>query len=252
MTETMRIIPCIDIYRDKVVRLTHGDFNKVKEYVTNPLDQAVIFRDCGLEYLHIVDLEASKTGLFTQMNIVREIIQKTQLRVDVGGGIRTSGIIRSLIETGVEYVNIGTMSVLQPETLFEWASEFGHERILPSFDCANGQICIQGWEQRTNSSVYDLIQGYVRNGFRRFALTDVTRDGTLTGINLAFFENFKNQLPDIQIIAGGGVSSLSDIVNVAKLNLFGVVVGKAIYENKIPINQLKEMSYALQKNNTLS
>ncbi len=249
---TMRIITCIDINRGKVVRLTAGDFAKVKENTTNPVEQAMIFNDNGIEYLHIVDLEGSRKGVFTQFDVVAQIIQKTELKVDVGGGIRSLATIKKLVETGVEYLNIGTMSVTEPTTLFEWASEFGHEKIVPSFDCSHSQLCIHGWEQKTAISVNDLLRIYFKMGFRRFSVTDVNRDGTQSGINLNFFGNLINRFPGLQIIAGGGVSSLADIINVAGLNLFGVVVGKALYENSISINQLKEMQYALQKNNTLS
>jgi phosphoribosylformimino-5-aminoimidazole carboxamide ribotide isomerase len=248
----MRIVPCIDIYNGKVVRLTKGNFDSVKTYKDNPVEQALIFRDAGFEYLHIVDLEAARTGQFTQMNVIKNCIRQTNMETDVGGGIRNRDDIQCMLDAGVSAVNIGTTAVLNPESVFAWGEQFGYDKIIPSFDCKNNNLCVSGWEQDIKCSLNTNIDIYLKRGFKKISVTDVTRDGTLAGLNLQFFKDIIQKHPDIELVAGGGVSSLQELEKLSDAQVYAVVIGKALYENSFQLNDLKTVSNALQKNNSVS
>ncbi len=247
----MRIIPCIDIFEGKVVRLKNGNFENSTIYNSNPLEQAKFFRDKGFEWLHLVDLSATQSGKFSHFNTIQKIIRQTGLKIDVGGGIRDIQTVKKLIDIGAEYLNIGTLAVTSPELVFEWGDRFGYDKIVPSFDCSGNTLYIYGWKNKTQIDLFEQLKFYVYNGFTRFSVTDISRDGSLQGIDIYFFSQLIQQIPSVQIIAGGGISNFDDIIKLSEYGFWGVVTGKALYEKRITIEQIKTFFHDMQKNNTL-
>jgi phosphoribosylformimino-5-aminoimidazole carboxamide ribotide isomerase len=246
----MLIIPSIDIYENKTVRLAKGDFNKVSYYSSSPLDQARLYDSLGFKLIHIVDLEGSKTGKFTAINSIKEIKEKTNLKIEFGGGIRSSKVVEELFSAGIDYVVIGSLSIKNKKEFELIAEKNLPENIVAAADVINEMIFVSGWTEKTQISVYSHIDYCRRLGINKFLVTDIARDGMLSGANKILYKKILEEYREIKLIASGGIKDLNDIQNMKEINPYGVIVGKAIYENKINLKELSE--FALQENNPLS
>ncbi len=246
----MLIIPSIDIYENKVVRLAKGDFNNVSYYSSSPLNQARLYESLGFKLIHIVDLEGSRTGKFTAINSIREIKEKTNLKVEFGGGIRISKDAEELFSAGIDYIVIGSLSIKNKNEFEVIVENNLPENIVAAADVKNEMILISGWTEETQISIYSHID-YCKNlGINKFLVTDVSRDGMLSGTNKVLYKKILKGYLEINLIASGGIKDMKDIKGLKEINPYGVVVGKAIYENKIDLKELAE--FALQENNPLS
>ena len=235
----MRIIPAIDVIGGKCVRLTQGDYTKKKIYNDSPLDVAKRFEDAGLKYLHLVDLDGAKAGMVKNWEVVEFITSQTGLHVDFGGGIKTDAEIKQLFELGVKQVNIGSLAVKEPFKVYQWLEKFGSHRVILSADVKNELIAISGWQENSNVSITDFLTMYCAKGLNYATCTDIGMDGMLAGPNVALYKKLMTQFPTLKIIASGGVSSVEDLKSLKAAGVEGAIVGKAIYEGKLSLDDLR-------------
>jgi phosphoribosylformimino-5-aminoimidazole carboxamide ribotide isomerase len=237
----MRIIPAIDLIDGQMVRLTQGAFDRQTSYSMDPLNMALQFQESGLSYLHLVDLSGAKAGAFSAYELVREICQKTSLCLDVGGGLKEMSQIERLLNEGVRQVNIGSKAILEPHFLRKAIDRFGSERINLSLDIFEGKIAVNAWQDRLESSWSEFLASAIEVGLQFVTMTDISRDGMLTGPSFELYEQVLSIFPEIKLIASGGVSSIDDIMKLNNMNIDGVIVGKAIYEGMVSLEVLNDV-----------
>lgn len=237
----MKIIPAIDLVDGKCVRLTQGDFSKKKIYREYPVDVAREFEDADLEYLHLIDLDGAKKGSVVNWKVITAILEKTALKVDFGGGVKTTDEVNALLDLGINRINIGSIAAQDPEKLKSWMKEFGPENFVLSADVLGDIVQINGWQEATQLSIYDLITQF-EPSLEFVACTDISTDGMLTGPNFGLYKKLINRFPYLKIIASGGVSSVEDLVQLQYIKVDSVIIGKAFYEGKIKLTDLKPLT----------
>jgi phosphoribosylformimino-5-aminoimidazole carboxamide ribotide isomerase len=237
----MRIIPAIDIIDGKCVRLAQGDYDRKKIYNENPVEVAQSFEDAGLKYLHLVDLDGAKAGSVTNWKVVKEITKQTKLHVDFGGGIKTQDEISKLFDAGISQVNLGSIAIKNPRLVYEWINLFGPEKIILSADVKDEYIQISGWMEKSTMTISQLTSDFVANGVKYITCTDIRTDGMLSGPNLDLYKKLKKDFPSIEWIASGGVSKVGDLTELAEVGMNGAIVGKAIYEGKVSLEELAKI-----------
>ena len=235
----MRIIPAIDIIDGKCVRLVQGDYDQKTIYNENPLEVARSFENAGLTHLHLVDLDGAKAGKVISWQVVEKITSGTSLKVDFGGGIKTTEEVERLLNLGVSQVNLGSIAVREPEKITGWIEQFGADSIILSADVKNEMISIDGWQQNSAINIVAFLRDYVQRGIKHVTCTDIGTDGMLTGPNLELYKKILLSFPQLHLIASGGVSSLDDLYELKQIGADGVIVGKAIYEGRIQLHDLK-------------
>ena len=239
----MKIFPAIDIKDKKCVRLIKGDFNNKTEYKISPLDQASKYKDHGFQNLHIVDLDGALTGKTINLDIIQQIVSKYDLKIEIGGGIRSLDSIKQYIDAGVEKVILGSGAIKNKEFLKEACENF-KSQIALGLDAKDGNLSVSGWKENLNVKTTDFLQEVNSYGASRIIYTDINRDGMKTGPN--FDETLKiAELSNCPVVISGGVSSINDIKKAKELNnkIEGIIVGKAIYDGDIKLNELaKEIS----------
>ena len=238
----MEIIPAIDIIDGKCVRLTQGDYAQKKIYNEHPLEVAKQFEGAGLTRLHLVDLDGAKAGAVRNWKVLESIVGKTSLVVDFGGGIKSEKDLEVVFESGAAYATIGSMAVKEEATFTDWLQAYGADRFLLGADVKNEKIAIGGWLETTDIWIYDFIEKNIAKGVSRIFCTDVSKDGLLAGPAVALYRNIVDKFPDLMFIASGGVSSLKDLDELQEAGCKGAIVGKAIYEGKVSLQEL--MNYA--------
>jgi len=237
----MRIIPAIDIIDGKCVRLVQGDFNKIKMYREDPVEVAKEFEDADLEYLHLVDLDGAKQGKVVNWDVIEDIQAKTALKVDFGGGIKTTEEVDRLLDLGINQINIGSIAVAKPALFSQWLRKYGSENFILSSDVRDENILINGWTAATEINLFDLISQFIKDGLEYVCSTDVKTDGMLEGPNFILYRKLKSQFPKIKIIASGGISSVRDLEELQYIHVDAAIVGKAIYEGKIKLPELRNL-----------
>ena len=237
----MRIIPAIDIIDGKCVRLVQGDYDQKTIYNENPLEVARSFENAGLTHLHLVDLDGAKAGKVISWQVVEKITSSTSLKVDFGGGIKTTEEVERLLNLGVSQVNLGSIAVREPEKIAGWIKQFGADSIILSADVKNEMISIDGWQQNSAINIVAFLRGYVQRGIKHVTCTDIGTDGMLTGPNVELYKKILLSFPQLHLIASGGVSSLDDLYELKQIGADGVIVGKAIYEGRIQLHDLKDI-----------
>jgi len=235
----MRIIPAIDIIDGKCVRLTQGDYGKKKVYREDPVEVALEFQDADLDCLHLVDLDGARAGHVVNWEVIRDIQEKTALSVDFGGGVKTEAEVEQLLDLGVHQINIGSLAVKEPETFSKWLKKFGTENFVLSADVKNGNVAINGWLEDTKFRLFDLVERFEAEGLEFLTCTDISTDGMLEGPNIGLYKKLINRFPKLKIVASGGVSSLHDLEELKYTKVYGVIIGKAIYEGKIKLEELR-------------
>jgi len=239
----MKIFPAIDIKDKKCVRLIKGDFNNKTEYKISPLDQASKYKDHGFQNLHIVDLDGALTGKTINLDIIQQIVSKYDLKIEIGGGIRSLDSIKQYIDAGVEKVILGSGAIKNKEFLKEACENF-KSQIALGLDAKDGNLSVSGWKENLNVKTIDFLKEVNSYGASRIIYTDINRDGMKTGPN--FDETLKiAELSNCPVVISGGVSSINDIKKAKELNnkIEGIIVGKAIYDGDIKLNELaKEIS----------
>lgn len=235
----IQIIPAIDMIDGKCVRLTQGDYDQKKIYNENPLEVAKEFEDAGLKRLHLVDLDGAKEKKVVNWKILEKIASQTSLLVDFGGGVQSDEDLRIVFESGAKQVTGGSIAVKNRDLFESWLETYGSEKIILGADAKNEKIAVSGWEEGTQLWVYDFVEEYVEKGIRYTISTDVAKDGLLQGPSFDLYKNLQDKCPELNIIASGGVSGIEDVEKLAEMNIYGVIIGKAIYENRITLKDLQ-------------
>ena len=238
----IQIIPAIDLIDGHCVRLTQGDYSQKKIYNENPLEVAKSFEDAGITRLHLVDLDGAKQKRIINHKILELIATKTNLHIDFGGGVQSDEMIEIAFNSGAKQVTGGSVAVKNPALFESWLQIYGGEKIILGADARDEKIAISGWEEATTKSIYDFVGEYIKKGAKYAISTDVAKDGLLQGPSFDLYQNLQDQFPDLQIIASGGVAEFNDIVKLNDMNIFGVIVGKAIYEGRVTLKQLAEFN----------
>jgi len=238
----MEIIPAIDIIDGKCVRLTEGDYQQKKIYNENPLEVALQFESAGIKRLHLVDLDGAKAGKVTNWKVLETIANHTQLIIDFGGGIKTATDVSTVLNAGARYATVGSVAAKQTDLFTEWLHQFGVDKFLLGADVKNGYITINGWLNTTELPVQQFMENYMQLGVQQIFCTDVSKDGRLEGPSIELYQSLLNALPHLHLIASGGISSVEDLLQLQQIGCSGAIVGKAIYENKISLNQLVQFN----------
>lgn len=237
----MKIIPAIDIIGGQCVRLTHGDYSTKKVYNADPLEAARSFEDHGLEHLHLVDLDGAKAGKVQNLAVLEKITSNTELKVDFGGGVATDDDIEAVFNAGALQVNCGSIAVRDPEKMARWVQKYG-DKIILSADVKGTKVAIDGWQKDSGQELSGFIREYMEKGIQYVTCTDIATDGALTGPSNSLYARLKKEFPGLNIIASGGVSCLDDVIKLKELDVYGVIIGKAIYEGKVQLNELAEIN----------
>ena len=235
----MKVIPAIDLMNGQVVRLYKGDPKQKTVYSNDPVEIAKKWEANGADMLHIVDLDAT-LGLGSNLGIIKNILKEITIPVEVAGGLRDESLILDVIKISNRIV-IGTLAFKNKELLKKLLLSLGSEKIVISVDHMDGEIVIHGWQDKTGIKLVDSIKEFLEIGFTEFLLTNVSKDGTMEGPDLEYLEQACN-LENTNIIASGGISNIIDVKDVKEKNAFGVILGKALYENKITIEEAKKIS----------
>ena len=239
----MEIIPAIDIIDGKCVRLTQGDYNQKKIYNEKPLEVAKEFEDVGLNRLHLVDLDGAKAGQVKNWKVLELLAGKTSLTIDFGGGIKTEKDVEIIFESGASLATIGSMAVKDEHTFIEWLKKYGADKFLLGADVKDEKIAVHGWQETTEIWIYDFIQKYLEQNLKQIFCTDVAKDGALEGPSTELYKNIIQKFPELHFIASGGVSNIDDVYKLEEINCKGVIIGKAIYEGRIKLTDLKKMNF---------
>jgi phosphoribosylformimino-5-aminoimidazole carboxamide ribotide isomerase len=238
----IEIIPAIDLIDGRAVRLVQGDFAQKKVYGENPLETARMFEDAGLKRLHIVDLDGARCGRVTNLRILESIAANTALTIDFGGGIKTVEDLKTVFDAGAGMASLGSLAVKEPESFFEFVEKYGPEKILLGADVRDRKLAINGWQTATEIEILGFLKEYFARGVRQVFVTDISRDGLLEGSANELYAEILREIPALKLIASGGVSKLEDIAALEKIGCSGIIVGKAIYEGRIKLEELGRKS----------
>jgi phosphoribosylformimino-5-aminoimidazole carboxamide ribotide isomerase len=237
----IKIIPSIDLVDGKCVRLTQGKFEEKKIYDSDPIAVAKRFAEAGLERLHLVDLDGAKAGKVVNHKILEAIAAETKLKIDFGGGVKSDEDIQKIFDCGANQASIGTIAVQNPKLLLSWIQKYGNDKIILGADVLNGIVRINGWVNPTEIKLFDFITNYQWHGIRYVICTDIEKDGMMKGSSVDLYKSIIQKFPGMRVIASGGVSSIDEIKKLDKIGCYGVVIGKAIYENLISLEELVKL-----------
>ena len=237
----MRIIPAIDIIEGKCVRLSKGDYSTKKIYNEDPLEVAQQFEDAGLQYLHLVDLDGAKAKHIVNWKVLEKLAAKTHLKIDFGGGIKSDDDLRIAFECGAKQITGGSIAVKEPVKFTSWIMAYGSDKIILGADALDGKIAVSGWQEGSNLEIEAFIQDYLQKGIKYVISTDISKDGMLEGPSFDLYKSICMKMPSINLIASGGVSSIDDLIKLKEQGLEGAIVGKALYEGRIQLIDLKDI-----------
>jgi len=234
----IEIIPAIDIIDGKCVRLSQGDYEQKKVYNENPLEVAKMFEDNGIRRLHLVDLDGAKAHHIVNYRVLERIATSTSLIIDFGGGLKSEGDVEIAFESGANMITGGSIAVKKPELFENWIQKFGANHIILGADCKDRKIAVTGWLESTEEEIIPFIQSWKKKDIHKVICTDISKDGMLGGTSIELYKEILQNVPDIHLIASGGVSSIKDIEDLAAIKVPGVIIGKAIYEGRITLKEL--------------
>lgn len=236
----MEIIPAIDLIDGKCVRLTQGDYEQKKEYSSNPMEVAQHFADHGIRRLHLVDLDGAKQRTVVNLNVLEQITTHTPLAVDFGGGVQSDEDLRRVFEAGAQQVTGGSIAVRQPEVFLRWLNHYGADKIILGADARDRLVTISGWQEKSALDVIDFVHDYQQRGVRHVICTDVAKDGLLQGPSFDLYDDIRAQVPSVQLIASGGITTVDDLRQLKAGGLYGAIIGKALYEGTLTLQDLTE------------
>ncbi|NNE31186.1 MAG: 1-(5-phosphoribosyl)-5-[(5-phosphoribosylamino)methylideneamino]imidazole-4-carboxamide isomerase [Winogradskyella sp.] len=236
----MRIIPAIDIINGQCVRLTKGNYDTKKVYNEDPLEVAKAFEDAGIQYLHVVDLDGAKANQIVNYKTLEAIASKTNLKIDFGGGLKSNKDLEIAFECGADQITGGSIAVKNPEVFESWITKYGAEKIILGADCNNKKIAISGWQEESDLEVIPFINSYKLKGISYIICTDISKDGMLEGPSFKLYRQILNEIKSINLIASGGISKFDELPKLREMGCEGVIIGKAIYENRISLKALEQ------------
>lgn len=234
----IEIIPAIDIIDGKCVRLSQGDYAQKKVYNENPLEVAKAFEDVGVRRLHLVDLDGAKAQHIVNYKVLESIATNTSLTIDFGGGLKSDDDLRIAFESGASMVTGGSIAVKNPAVFLSWLEKFGAEKIILGADVKNEKIAVGGWIETTEIELLPFVKSFMGKGVDKVICTDISKDGMLKGPSIDLYRKMLGEMPDLYLIASGGVSSMQDIEQLAEADVPAVITGKAIYEGRIKMDDL--------------
>lgn len=243
------VIPAIDLIDGSCVRLTKGDYEQKTVYSADPLDVAKQYEDAGIRRLHLVDLDGARSGGIVNHRVLERIASGTSLIIDFGGGIKRDEDIRAAFDSGAAMVTGGSIAVKDPELFMSWFERYGADRLILGADVSNGFVAVTGWQESSSVTGSELVLSYVRRGIRKVISTEISRDGMLSGPSYELYRQIDECVrdagfDDVELIASGGVSRLADLVRLKEQGLSGVIVGKALYEGRIMLEELADFRSA--------
>ena len=236
----MKIFPAIDLLSGKAVRLYKGDYDKVTVYNDDPSEVALAFEKAGATCMHLVDLDGAKTGGTPNLEVIKSIISKTNLFVEVGGGIRSLEVIEKYVSAGVGRVILGTAAVTNPELLAEALAKYG-DKVAVGVDLKDGYVAIKGWTEKSELLGFDFMKKLQDMGVSTVICTDISKDGAMMGTNHALYRELTEKL-DMQVVASGGVSSIEDVKKLRALGIYVAIIGKAYYTGDIILEEALEVA----------
>ncbi len=235
----IELIPAIDIINGKCVRLSQGDYDTQKVYNENPLEVAKEFEANGIRRLHIVDLDGAKSNHIVNYRVLDAIAGHTSLIIDFGGGIKTDEDLTIAFENGAQMVTLGSVAVKQPMLFKKWLHQYGAEKIILGADVKDNHISVSGWKEDSEQKLMPFLTNYTQEGVSKVLCTDISRDGMLQGPSIELYRQIMQNFPSLHLIASGGVSCLKDIIELDEAGIPAVVFGKALYEGRITMKDLK-------------
>lgn len=233
----IEIIPAIDIIGGECVRLSQGDYNRKTTYYNDPLEAAKQFEEVGVKRLHIVDLDGAKASCPQNLTVLERIASETSLVIQYGGGIKSQEALSSVLSAGASRAIVGSLAVNNPVLFEEWLTEFGGERIVLGADLKGDKVAIGGWLEESDLTATALFERFLPFGLKHIITTDISRDGMMCGAAVELYKKMMADFPKLNIIASGGVSSMTDIVELDKAGVASVIVGKALYEGGISVDE---------------
>lgn len=239
MSSKITIIPAIDLIDAKCVRLSQGDYKQKTVYNENPLEVAKMFEDAGITRLHLVDLDGAKAKHIVNWKVLETIASKTNLVIDFGGGLKTDEDLRIAFESGAKMITGGSIAVKDRSTFENWIVKYGAEKIILGADAKDGKIAVSGWQEDSGEDILPFIKNYVEKGISKVISTDISRDGMLTGPSFKLYKDILDEFPKLELIASGGIATMDDIYKLDEMRIPGVITGKAIYENKISLDEIR-------------
>lgn len=237
----MRIIPAIDIIGGKCVRLSKGDYSTQKTYSENPLDMAKQFEDFGVKYLHVVDLDGAKAKQIINYKTLELLATKTNLIIDFGGGIKSEEDVKIAFNSGAKQITVGSIAVQNTTLMLEWLQKYGSEKIILGADCKERKIATNGWLESSDDDVVSFIQEYEKNGILYSIVTDIEKDGMLSGPAFDLYDEILSETNQIKLIASGGITTIDDVLKLSEMGCEGAIIGKAIYEGTINLKDLMQL-----------
>jgi phosphoribosylformimino-5-aminoimidazole carboxamide ribotide isomerase len=234
------IIPAIDIIDGNCVRLSQGDYQTKRIYNESPVEVAKEFEANGIMRLHMVDLDGAKQGRIVNLKTLETVASATRLEIDFGGGIKTTEDVQNVLNAGAAMINIGSIAVKQPELVDTWIQQFGAEKILLGADVKDENIMISGWLQSADINIINYISAYINRGINKIFCTDISKDGLLQGTSIDLYKKILTAFPQLHLVASGGVSTITDVEELDAIGCSGVIIGKALYEGKIQLYELKK------------
>ncbi|WP_276964611.1 1-(5-phosphoribosyl)-5-[(5-phosphoribosylamino)methylideneamino]imidazole-4-carboxamide isomerase [Chryseobacterium sp.] len=235
----MKIIPAIDIIDGKCVRLSKGDYNTKKIYNEDPVEVAKEFESFGIQFLHLVDLDGAKSKHIVNQKVLENIARSTSLHIDFGGGLKTQQDIETAFNSGAQQITLGSIAVQNPEFCYEMIQKYGSEKIILGADCENRKIKTSGWLEESDNDVIDFILQYQEKGIQSTICTDIAKDGMLEGPSTELYIEILCKT-SVQLVASGGISGITDVYKMKDIGCTGTIIGKAIYEGKISLQQLQK------------
>lgn len=235
----IEIIPAIDIIDGKCVRLIQGDYNRKTVYDSNPMDVAKSFEDIGVKRLHIVDLDGARIKHIVNYKVLESVAANTSLKIDFGGGIRSDQDMDIVFNSGAAMATIGSIAITDKKLFLSWLDKFGCEKIILSADVRNEMIAISGWGENTSTSIYDMLREYIDDGIKYVLCSDINKDGTFMGTSTELYKKIIERFPSIKLIASGGFADISEIDAASQIGAYGIIIGKAIYDGKVTLSQIK-------------
>jgi len=235
----IEIIPAIDIIEGKCVRLSKGDYDSKKVYNENPVEVAKEFEANGISRLHVVDLDGAASHHIVNYHILERIASQTSLIIDFGGGIKSDEDLRIAFESGAKMITGGSIAVKEPELFTQWINKYGSDKIILGADVKNKKIAVNGWKEGTELELMTFLEEYIEKGIQKVICTDIDCDGMLQGPSTALYNEILEKFPSTYLIASGGVSCIDDIIKLEEAKVPAVIFGKALYEGKIQLKDLK-------------
>ncbi len=237
----IEIIPAIDIIDGKCVRLSQGDYDAKKVYNEDPLEVAKMFQDAGIRRLHLVDLDGAKAKKIVNKAVLEKIASHTSLVIDFGGGVQSDEDIDIAFSSGASMVTGGSIAVRNSELFTSWLEKYGSEKIILGADCKDDKIAVSGWQESTSLDIIPFLNGYTHKGVKKVVCTDISKDGMLQGPSIDLYKRILLAFPDMYLIASGGVSCFQDILDLETAGIPAMILGKAIYENKVTLEELSNI-----------